>query len=320
MTVTPDTPENQGATTQSTSATFKPTKPKFGGLEQVSIDTWVPWTGGKPKADWTELEDINPGTIDPNQYRSTSISSQTKSKHYRTLGLTDKLSKSSNLQLFQKDLMEHMIEHGLDTITYAPNPSDPTEVVSVITDHARFNWKTAIKDVNDVAMLHYDSCDKSNQKDAVKLLMNSISDDLKKQLYDMRYDDDSFMAHWLHLIRIIRSVSVNRFEKIKNQIRARKVSSYPRDNIEDLASDLQSDWQDLHDAGMCDQNLTLSMLDAIMEAGGEDFKFPLRTKHAELNEKLMDIRHLSYKDAHEEMVKHELDVKSILTKAKAQCV
>ena len=120
MTVTPDTPENQGATTQSTSATFKPTKPKFGGLEQVSIDTWVPWTGGKPKADWTELEDINPGMIDPNQYWSTSISSQTKSKHYRTLGLTDKLSKSSNLQLFQKDLMEHMIEHGLDTITYAP--------------------------------------------------------------------------------------------------------------------------------------------------------------------------------------------------------
>ena len=40
------------------------------------------------------------------------------------------------------------------------------------------------------------------------------------------------------------------------------------------------------------------------------------TKHAELNEKLMDIRHLSYKDAHKEMVKEELDVKSILTNAK----
>ena len=186
--------ENQGATTESTSTVFMPPKPKFGGLTQVSSETWVPWTGGKPNSHCTELVDPDPGHIDPNQCRSTSISSQAKSKHHRTAGSPEKLTKTSNLQLFQKDFMEHLTEHGLDTITYAPNPSNQRELVSVITDHARFNWKTAIVDVNDVALQYYDSYDKTNQKDAIKLLLNSISDDLKKQLYDMRHPDDSFMA------------------------------------------------------------------------------------------------------------------------------
>ena len=112
--------ENQGATTESTSTVFKPPKPKFGGLTQVSSETWVPWTGGKPNSHHAELVDPDPGHTDPNQCRSTSISSQAKSKHHRTAGLPEKLTKTSNLQLFQKDFMEHLTEHGLDTITCAP--------------------------------------------------------------------------------------------------------------------------------------------------------------------------------------------------------
>ena len=34
---------------------FKPKEPKFGGLVQVGHDTWAAWTGGKPKADFTQL-------------------------------------------------------------------------------------------------------------------------------------------------------------------------------------------------------------------------------------------------------------------------
>ena len=30
---------------------FKPKPPKFGGLKQVSTDTWAAWTGGKPDSD-----------------------------------------------------------------------------------------------------------------------------------------------------------------------------------------------------------------------------------------------------------------------------
>ena len=35
---------------------FKPDKPIIGGLVGSKWGEWVPWTGGKPKADWSGLE------------------------------------------------------------------------------------------------------------------------------------------------------------------------------------------------------------------------------------------------------------------------
>ena len=34
----------------------KPMKPKMGGLTKQTADSWAAWTGGKPKADWSELK------------------------------------------------------------------------------------------------------------------------------------------------------------------------------------------------------------------------------------------------------------------------
>ena len=42
---------------------FKPKEPKFGGLVEEAKDKWTAWTGGKPKADWTGLEQPNPTLI-----------------------------------------------------------------------------------------------------------------------------------------------------------------------------------------------------------------------------------------------------------------
>ena len=69
---TPDAGPPTATTTSSTS--FKPKKPKFGGIEQVGTDSWAIWTGGKPKTDFSELEDTSPSEIQPNQYRATSVS------------------------------------------------------------------------------------------------------------------------------------------------------------------------------------------------------------------------------------------------------
>ena len=67
--------------------------------------------------------------------------------------------------------------------------------------------------------------------------------------------------------------------------------------MESLVSDFLNDWKDLHQAGLHDQNLTLTMLNMIMEAGGnsnEDFGHPLRNLKIKLNDKLLKIsRHMS---------------------------
>ena len=72
---------------------------------------------------------------------------------------------------------------------------------------------------------------------------------------------------------------------------------------------------------MYDQNLTMSMLDTIMDAGGsgkggEDFRYPLRAVKAKLETKLLKTRHMDYVDQHLSMVQDELDVTNILKVAK----
>ena len=59
----------QGAGNNGTNvSSFTPTKPKFGNLKQTGPTQWEPWTGGKPKADWTGLEDENPTMIQAKQF------------------------------------------------------------------------------------------------------------------------------------------------------------------------------------------------------------------------------------------------------------
>ena len=74
-----------------------------------------------------------------------------------------------------------------------------------------------------------------------------------------------FITYWLNLMRIVRSVSI-RFDKIKDKIKLRHIKEY-------------------HGAGLYDQNLTMKMLNNLMEAGGttnKDFRHPLRNLKAKL--------------------------------------
>ena len=70
---------------------------------------------------------------------------------------------------------------------------------------------------------------------------------------------------------------------------------------------------------MYDQNLTMDMLNTIMAGDGknnEDFKYPLRRLKEKLDDKLLEIRHMPYSQAHQEMVNSGLDVRSVLEKTK----
>lgn len=117
---------------------FQVATPRMGGKQRQSEDTWIAWTGGKPKSDWSELVEPIPNSIQPNQYRPTTVSSSTKSQFYRTAGLTTPFSRKSDLLTFQTEVMEKLEEYGMDTISYLPSPLDPEDMISVITDHSRY--------------------------------------------------------------------------------------------------------------------------------------------------------------------------------------
>ena len=143
-----------------------PDKPNMGGLTQVGKEDWAPWTGGKPKADWTGLEEPDPTYIDPSQYRPVSAGSAQKSKKYRVEALKEKLSKGGNLLDFQKKFSKKMGQFGLDTITYLPDPSDAavtstTKAFSVVNHHSRFT-ESRVDELSKEYEKRFDKYDRSN--------------------------------------------------------------------------------------------------------------------------------------------------------------
>ena len=182
-------------------------------------DVWVAWTGGKPKADFTELETTDPETISPNQYRSTFISGGAKSRSYRVKGLETKFGRNSDLQTFEKKVMKHFVQYGLDTITYVSHPSIKATVVFVLTHHGLYTLKDGETRSTLLVENHYDVYDKANDSDAKEFLLNSVSDDLEKQLYENCNDNNSFIMYWLNLVHIVKTVSIDRFDQVETALR-----------------------------------------------------------------------------------------------------
>ena len=315
--------KSEDAGAQPSRKTYKATKPNMGGLCKGEYGDWIAWVGGKPDKDWKGLEEPKPRNIQTGQKRSPRLSDQHKGEYRRRTGLEPCFKREDDLQMFQRQVIDHFEECGLDTITYLPDPGDTSKMISVVTDHGRFNTKKAVQQANALCEKEFDSYDHNNQLDAQKFLYNSLSVDLKKQLMETTSKTDCFAAIWMELMGIINSVSISRFDSIKKRFKERSIASYSGENVEAISSDYLADYEDLHSAGMYDHNFTRNMLTAIMKAGGnsEDFRSRLRATQDKLESHISETRYLGYQARHEHMVKEELDVQSILNLAKAKyCV
>ena len=123
------------ATTAVSSSIFHPKEPTIGGLIQVKHDVYSTWTGGKPLADWTDLDTTAHG------YEQTAqLHPAYKDKGFQThcTGFEAKFTKTSSLLLFQRKLLYHFMTHGMDSITYLPDPAELMTMVNIITHHTCF--------------------------------------------------------------------------------------------------------------------------------------------------------------------------------------
>ena len=128
-----------GGATSAASRSFTPPTPIMGSVATVGT-TEVAWCGGKPLADWSGLDSSTSSkvAVSPNQYRSNSIGTSQKSRSYRVKGLLTKFERKHDLRSFEHTMLTHFTDHGLDSVTYVPDPQTTSEMICVITDHARF--------------------------------------------------------------------------------------------------------------------------------------------------------------------------------------
>ena len=96
----------------------------------------------------------------------------------------------------------------MDTISYLPSPADPTQMISVVTDHGWFTLKSGVAKAEEVAMNYLDKYDMANSKDVTKLLYESLDKELTKSLRQDCLKSHTFTSHWLHLIKIVRSMLI----------------------------------------------------------------------------------------------------------------
>jgi hypothetical protein len=130
-------PTMSSPTTSVPTTVLMPPTPKMGGVVQTSKDEWSAWTGGKPKADWSGLDPSAPTVYEtPNQVRATYTKTAQDSYNFRKTGLTDKFEKKNDLMQFADAVWEKLVDCGMDTIAYLPDPEDPTAMLLVVSNHS----------------------------------------------------------------------------------------------------------------------------------------------------------------------------------------
>ncbi|KAI2508011.1 hypothetical protein MHU86_6418 [Fragilaria crotonensis] len=299
-------------------ASDRPDKPIMGNIVSLSRDDWSAWTGGKPAPGWVGLDPSAADDItSPNQLRPVHASASQKGYNFRRTGMTTLFTQASSLVDFQNAVWDHLVDCGMDTIAYLPDPESSSVMTNVVRSHSRYTVATA-KTLSSQQILRYDKYDKSNDLAATKFLLSSLDPALMSKIKEKMDDDDSFHVVWLQLIKTIQSTSIERFEDLKAAIKARHPSQYAGENLEALAADYRKDARELTTAGQYDHNLTLTMLKTFLLAGGagnEDFRFPLRSTKQKLDQALLDIGYKEKSGAHAHMVAEKLTFQDICRQA-----
>ena len=288
----------------------------------IEISLFSRRTGGKPKHDWTGLDNSSAKTFEsPNQLRATSRYSQ-KGYNYRKTGTVTKFGRDDDLTPFQDTVMEHLKDTGMDSISYLPDPKDTTKMISVVTSHSRFTI-TSVRDHRQTFKPLYDEYDLMNDKAAAHFLIDSLTPEFGALIKKKTKEDDTFTIVWMLVLQSIQSTSIEVFEQIKMRIKARRPSQYSGENLAKLGEHFLDDASLLESAGQYDHNLTLHMVKIFLEAGGEgklaeNYRHSIRILMERVHDELLKIRFMTKDDADDHMVKESLTYQAVCEKVETQ--
>ena len=257
-------------------------------------NTWNCLVGGKPLADWSRLSPRQINRIEyTTRFRPLNPILDVKGLTARTKGLEQKFKKGDDLIIFQSKIWKHLVEHGLDTIAYLENPSDITDVLDTVNNHTRFVSDTAKTETAiDNFKNEFDDMDRTNDTAATTFLLNSLDPSIADDLVEDTDINDTFTKVWLQFIRALCTNSLNRYDNIKNQIRAKDPSQYAGQNIEVMAKELKKLAKVLRSAGHFDHNLTLTVVKSFLRCECPDI---YKTKMLQVQIAVQDaIKHCAY--------------------------
>ena len=301
-----------------TAGISRPTKPKMGGIT-ICDSREVAYSGGIPLADWSGL-DPNYAVVgyeDPNQLRSEKKPHE--GFNTRTKGLDQKFGPKSDLRSVCLKVQEHFTSHGMDSIMYLPDP-ETNEMRSVIEYHQRFSVEKAREEC-EARSAKYDSYDVLNDTAGRKFLLDSLSSGLRQDVVDeMDSSKDPAAVVWMIIIEQFRSTDIQLYQSKKDQLKSIKPSQYRGEDLAQMCSEMRKITDELQNANQFDYSLILNILEACLEAGGQDneeYRYPLRALYAKACELLKDVAFCDKQETEKKLRKAKLMPKDIYSKVKA---
>jgi hypothetical protein len=146
-------------------------KPIMGDIVNLPGGTQIAWVGGKPNTSWTGLDPMTIPIPTPTMYRNVG-SKDVKSFAYRTRGLEQKLTVKDDLRAMSRKIFNHLKQHGMDTISYIPDPANPSVMESVVEKPNLFTKDYVITKISNYTVL-FDDYDCLNDRTAVDFLLAS---------------------------------------------------------------------------------------------------------------------------------------------------
>ena len=163
------TPRTASTVIQMAPPVIKPlTAPKMGAVLDNGTPDATPWTGGKPKPDWSGLEDPSTDMESPNCMRPTKASERAKNYNIRVTEpklLFKKNDDEYDFNDFTKVVHQHLVSTGMDTVLYFPSLSNPGEMVDIIMHHDQVTLKHVMAE-SVKRLPSFDAYDKDNDKSA----------------------------------------------------------------------------------------------------------------------------------------------------------
>jgi hypothetical protein len=98
------------------------------------------------------------------------ITASQKGHNHRQTGLSPKFNRAGDLATFEHQVWQHLIDTGMDTIAYVPDPGIPTTMVNCVKGHGRYTVDSVRKMI-EPQLLRYDSLDLANDREAKTFLL-----------------------------------------------------------------------------------------------------------------------------------------------------
>ena len=284
----------------------RPPNPTMGTCEETypGSGSYYYVFGGKPKADWSGIEDPSSRTMSDLCFRSLDPVAGQKSSHYRTKPLSTKFDVKKSITDFQADVWEHLCKHGLDTITYLPDPRNTTtEVLCTVTKHAQLTGDmTVVEKLSQDTFKKFDLWDRKNDSEAKSFLLGSLSETLRKDFKPFHdREKDCFTTTWLRLIHFLVTSNSRTFDKLKDDIRSIRPQQYGGQNIEKMASAYIEKCDELTNAGYFEVSLILNIVDGFLCAS-QDTKGTFHFNMNQLRSKIETMQKTTVFSTREEQI------------------